>query len=890
MLYFSRKTILGFVFWLVLSSVPVLASAGPCKNVLIYYTSWSKYNSPAYNFSSIPYSEITHISYAFITPNPDGSLSVPTDYMGADGVHYDGVSMVAAAHAAGVKVLLSCGGAGSTVDGNYTTLASSTTTINTFAANLLAYCQANHFDGVDIDWEFPNTTAKSTEFDSLLAGIRAQMPASQWLLTAALSADSYEPTFLNISTLNTYLSFFNLMTYDYHGSWLTHSGDVAPLFEDSQDPQYSHTASGVTAVNYYLSNGASASKINYGIPFYGYGFTTAALYQNCGGNCTTTTLTYAQIAPLIGSSWTRAWDSSSDSPSLIYSGGASVITYDDSQSVSIKASYVLNTLGVAGIFAWSADQDYNGTTQPILDTMSQVASSGCGPTSTPTKTPTFTFTPTPVVASTWRVNAGGPNYTDSLGNLWAADTNFSGGTAATATGSVTGTADPTLYASQRYGASFSYVFHVPAGSYQATLKFAETYSGDYAVGDRVFNVSINSSPALTNFDIYAQAGGDKADDQVFNNIAPSGGLITIQFTGTASTDANAVVEALQIIPEPSTPTFTPTNTFSFTPSRTPTSTATPKPSATFTSSSTFTSTASVTPSRTPTASATSTASLTPTITSTTALTKTPTATNTVSLTPARTFTLTPTGTPTSTAIFTFSSTWTTTQTETPIFTLTSTPTVSPTLSLTLTNTPMATLSPSGTPTSISTATSSFTPVFSHTFTPTTTPTFTTSLTATPTVTLTPTFTIVFTPSSTATGTFTTTATLSFTSTPTPVWTATWTLTSTLSPTVSATRTATLSPSATPPRKGGPVVYPNPFTGFGPVHLHVPFSGAADVQVELFTAAFRMVQQKSYTNWPSGTDLPLVLTDKEGMALADGVYYWVVQAQGNRWTVKFLILR
>ncbi|HVM33224.1 MAG TPA: malectin domain-containing carbohydrate-binding protein, partial [bacterium] len=96
------------------------------------------------------------------------------------------------------------------------------------------------------------------------------------------------------------------------------------------------------------------------------------------------------------------------------------------------------------------------------------------PTATLTATPLPpTATPTQVVSSIWRVNAGGPAYTDSLGNVWAADENFNGGSTV-AEGSVTGTADPTLYGTQRYG-TFSYSFAVPAGSYQVTLKLAETY-------------------------------------------------------------------------------------------------------------------------------------------------------------------------------------------------------------------------------------------------------------------------------------------------------------------------------------------------------------------------------------------------------------------------------
>ena len=174
---------------------------------------------------------------------------------------------------------------------------------------------------------------------------------------------------------------------------------------------------------------------------------------------------------------------------------------------------------------------------------------------------TPTMTPTPVVASTWRVKAGSSQYTDSQGNVWSADENYTGGTAAVTTsaiaGALPGAGDQALYQSQRWGNPFSYVFNVPAGSYQVTLKFAETYWT--AAGDRVFNVSINGNTVLTNFDIYKTAGGQNiALDEVFNNIAPSGGAISIQF-GPASAD-NAMVDAIQIIPMPSTSTPTPTVT------------------------------------------------------------------------------------------------------------------------------------------------------------------------------------------------------------------------------------------------------------------------------------------------------------------------------------------
>jgi len=326
------------------------------------------------------------------------------------------------------------------------------------------------------------------------------------------------------------------------------------------------------------------------------------------------------------------------------------------------------------------------------------------PTNTPTKTstpmpPTATSTPTntatPVVASTWRVNAGGPSYTDTLGNVWAADENFSGGSTIAQGGTISGTNDSTLYDTQRFG-TFSYSFNVPAGSYQVTLKLAETYSGDMSTGARIFNISINGTAVASNLDIFSQVGGNTADDKVFNNVSPSGGVITIQFASAGGTDANALVEALQVIPQPATPTFTRTNT-PVPPTATPTSTASSTATLTKTNTAvppTATSTSTntpvpptATPTNSPVPPTVTNTPLPPTVTNTPAP---PTATNTAAP-PTNTFTPAP-----PTATFTL--------TLTPLPpTVTNTP-----LPPTATNTPMP---PTATNTPAPpTATRTFTPV------------------------------------------------------------------------------------------------------------------------------------------------------------------------------------
>ena len=170
--------------------------------------------------------------------------------------------------------------------------------------------------------------------------------------------------------------------------------------------------------------------------------------------------------------------------------------------------------------------------------------------SSPTPTPTAT----PVAATVWRVNAGGPAYTDSQGQAWSADTNFSGGNASVKAATVSGTQDSTLYQSYRTApgtaAAVTYTFDATPGNYQVTLKFAENYWT--AAGQRVFNVSVNGAQVLSNFDIFAAAGGKNiAVDEVFSNVSPQGGVITVVL-GPASVDTGKV-NAIQIVPQGSLP-------------------------------------------------------------------------------------------------------------------------------------------------------------------------------------------------------------------------------------------------------------------------------------------------------------------------------------------------
>lgn len=73
-------------------------------------------------------------------------------------------------------------------------------------------------------------------------------------------------------------------------------------------------------------------------------------------------------------------------------------------------------------------------------------------------------------------------------------------------------------------------------------------------------------------------------------------------------------------------------------------------------------------------------------------------------------------------------------------------------------------------------------------------------------------------------------------------------------------------------------------------LSPAYSGLSDVRVEIFTTAFRKVQDETFPNVPPGVAVEVELKDKWGNPLADGLYYLVLLVDGSRSIGKLMILR
>jgi hypothetical protein len=142
-----------------------------------------------------------------------------------------------------------------------------------------------------------------------------------------------------------------------------------------------------------------------------------------------------------------------------------------------------------------------------------------------------------------RVNAGGPAYKDPSGNTWSADSGYSGGYSYVVNSSISRTSTPTLYQSEHWNSgTLQYQFSVPNGARTVTLKFAEIYYTQ--AGQRVFNVLINGTQVLTNFDPFAAAGGPNiaVDKQFTANVTT--GVVTIQLVPVISSPKISAIEIL----------------------------------------------------------------------------------------------------------------------------------------------------------------------------------------------------------------------------------------------------------------------------------------------------------------------------------------------------------
>jgi len=290
--------------------------------------------------------------------------------------------------------MLSIGGWGGSTGGSFAHITDAGW-VEKFAQSAVRMVEDYGLDGLDIDYEYPKTAAEADAYVNLLRYTRfrlrqlaiSKLPAreqfmhkgpevpntkcdARLLLTVAAPCGRGNMEILKINQMDQFLNFWNLMAYDFAGSWESVAGHQANLH--SNDP---NTPSAAAAVEYYKAQGVPAHKLVLGMPLYGRAFANTngigEPYSGVGEGSWEPGLWDYKALPQVGAQevtdvFLKASYSYDPSKRLL-------ISYDTPAIAVEKANYIVGN-GLKGAMFWELDadkSDKDGSDESIVATVSR---------------------------------------------------------------------------------------------------------------------------------------------------------------------------------------------------------------------------------------------------------------------------------------------------------------------------------------------------------------------------------------------------------------------------------------------------------------------------------------------------------------------------------------
>ncbi|MGW5747216.1 glycoside hydrolase family 18 protein, partial [Amycolatopsis sp. NPDC003861] len=223
---------------------------------------------------------------------------------------------------------------------------------------------AGVFDGIDIDWEYPNAcgdtcdTSGPKAFTGLVKALRAKF--GRQLVTAAITADGSKNGKIDATeygAASRYLDWYNVMTYDYFVAGASPNGPTAP-----HSPLRAYP--GLPTAGYYADaaiqklrhQGVPSSKMLLGLGFYGRGWDGVTQKQPGGTATGPAPGTYEAGVEDYKVLKTRCPANGKIAGTAYAKCGSQWWSYDTPETASAKAGYA-KSQGLGGVFAWELSGD-----------------------------------------------------------------------------------------------------------------------------------------------------------------------------------------------------------------------------------------------------------------------------------------------------------------------------------------------------------------------------------------------------------------------------------------------------------------------------------------------------------------------------------------------------
>ena len=183
---------------------------------------YPSYRRAILGVDEIPFEHLHQIDHFSVKPGDEGTLVVPPGFLMPE--------LIEKAHQAGVKVVLVVGGANS--HSAFSPVAADPVFRASFVQDLMAFVVEQGYDGVNVDWEFPQNAADRENLSQLMAELKTSLEGTGQDLELSIAVTSNETRgqWIDAGAIAPLVSHFLVMTFRYYGPLAAESGHNAPLY------------------------------------------------------------------------------------------------------------------------------------------------------------------------------------------------------------------------------------------------------------------------------------------------------------------------------------------------------------------------------------------------------------------------------------------------------------------------------------------------------------------------------------------------------------------------------------------------------------------------------------------------------------------------------------